>query len=144
MLAGFRQALPAAMRPDFEVPERVKTAPSNFGIFTEGDWVTTFEAEAVLDAGAALTFLPGIVAGFLLGAIDRALLRIGNVAGFDGVLVARMAFLIYPIAVGGSLADMTLLFLKATAGYVVLFVLLGLCVNAVARQRAVPGGSVPA
>lgn len=142
-LSGFKQALPASLRPKLEVPERVKTAPAFFGVFGEGDWVTTFEAEAVMDAGAALTFLPGVVAGFLLGAIDRTLLRIGNVAGFDGVLVARMAFLMYPIAMGLSLADMTLLFLKATAGYVVVFVLAGLCVNAATRPRAVLGGSAP-
>jgi hypothetical protein len=142
-LSGFKQALPASLRPKLEVPERVKTAPAFFGVFGEGDWVTTFEAEAVMDAGAALTFLPGVVAGFLLGAIDRTLLRIGNVAGFDGVLVARMAFLMYPIAMGLSLADMTLLFLKATAGYVVVLVLAGLCVNAATRPRAVLGGSAP-
>jgi hypothetical protein len=142
-LSGFRQALPAVLRPEFEVPERVKTAPALFGIFTEGDWVTTFEAEAVMDAGAALTFLPGVVAGLLLGVVDRLLLGIGNTAGFDGALVVRMAFLLYPIAVGASVADMTLLFLKGTAGYVVLFVLAGLLVNAAVRRRSLPGGRVP-
>jgi hypothetical protein len=141
-VSGFQQALPAALRPAFEVRERVKTAPAEFGVFTEGDWVTTFEAEAVLDAGVALTFLPGLLAGLLLGAIDRVILSIGNVAGFDGVLVFRMAFLLYPIAVGGSVADMTLLFLKATVGYLILFFLAGLLVYAAARRHAVPSGCV--
>ncbi|HEY3350324.1 MAG TPA: hypothetical protein VGM13_11160 [Thermoanaerobaculia bacterium] len=135
--AGFEQALPASLRTEFEVPERVKTAPSLFGIFTEGDWVTTFAAEAVLDSGAALTFLPGVVAGLLLGLVDRLLLRAGNARGFDGILVVRMAFLLYPIAVGASVADMTLLFLKATVGYAALFVLASLFVS---MRRAVAFG----
>jgi hypothetical protein len=125
-ISGFKQALPAAWRPELAVPERVKSAPSHFDVFTEGDWVTTFEAEAVLDAGAAFTFIPGLLGGLLLGVVDRLLVRAGNANGFDGVLVVRMAFLLYPIAIGASLADMTLLFFKATAGYAVLFVLAGL------------------
>ncbi len=137
--AGFQQALPAALRPGLDVPERVKTAPSHFGIFTEGDWVTTFEAEAVLDAGPAFTFLPGFLAGLLLGVVDLVLLRLGNSHGFDGVLVVRTAFLLYPIAVGASVADMTLLFFKGTAGYAVLFVPAGLIaarLEAVWRARS--------
>jgi hypothetical protein len=141
-LSGFKQALPASLRPKLEVPEKVKTAPAFLGVFGEGDWVTTFEAEAVMDAGVVLTFLPGVFAGLLLGAIDRALLWIGNVPGFDGVLVVRMAFLLYPIAVGGSLADMTLLFLKATVGYAIVFLLAGFLVNAALQRRVEAGGSV--
>lgn len=124
--AGFMQALPASLRPAFEIPERIKTAPFNFEIFqTTGDWVTTLLAEFVLDFGPFLLFFPAVLAGFGLTFIDRALLGMGRRPALAGLLILRLAFFLFMIVHGDGLADMTLKFFKATIGYTALFILLG-------------------
>jgi hypothetical protein len=123
--AGFLQALPVSLRPAFEISERIKTAPAYLGIFQAGDWVTTLLSEFVLDFGPFLLFIPAVIAGMLLGLIDRALLWFGQNPALEGLLIVRFAFLLFIIANGGSLAGMTLMFFKAAFGFIVLFILTG-------------------
>ena len=148
IVSGMLQALPAGLRPEFEIPERVKTAPSLWGVFEPGDWVTTLLAEVVLDFGPVWLVLPAVVAGAFLAGIERVLLRLGRHSLFEGLLIVRMAYLVYFIAFGDSIASATLQFFKATIGYSVLLVLFG--VFASVRLNQVPahrglrniGGSV--
>lgn len=134
MLAGFVQALPAGIRPDGGAPLRMKTAPLELGIFEEGDWVASMLAEAVLDGGVWGCLVAGFVAGAVLGAIDRSLLTLGHRRFLGGLLIVRMAYLLYPIVIGGSVADMTLMFVKATIGYCLLLVLGGALSARMARS----------
>jgi len=127
--AGFEQAMPAALRSEFQNPKIVKTAPSYLGIFLPGDWVTTFLAELVLDYGALWLFFPAVLAGLLLSALDALLLRMGQNPALSGLLVLRIPFLLYPLTFGGSLAGMTLLFFKATVGYLVMLLAVGFLVR---------------
>lgn len=141
IVAGFMQALPASMRAEFENPMRIKTAPSYLGIFTPGDWVTTFLAELVLDFDVVGLFFPAVLVGLLIGSIDIFLLRLAQIPALRGLLVVRIPFLLYPLTIGGSLADMTLLYFKATVGYLVLLSLIGLLIRVrmtvrVTRQQA--------
>ena len=123
--AGFMQALPASLRLALDIPERIKTAPAYFGIFQPGDWVSTFLAELVLDFGPFFLLLPAVLVGFGLGFVDRTLLGLGQRPALEGILILRLAFLVFIISNGTSFADMTLLFFKATIGYTALFILLG-------------------
>ena len=122
--SGFLQALPAALRPSLEVSERIKTAPSYFGIFSPGDWVTTLLAEFVLDFGFILVFFPALFGGFFLCALDRILLLLGQLSAFEGLLVLRIPFFLFIVSNGGSLSDMSLMFFKATTGYALLLLLI--------------------
>jgi hypothetical protein len=123
--SGFIQALPARWRPAEGVPERLKTAPSHFGVFTAGDWVASVLAEAVIDFGPWLAWLPGILVGFLLTAIDRVLLDAGRSPDFAGLRIYRLAWFVGILQFEVSLADRTLMFFKATVGYVALFLVIG-------------------
>lgn len=123
--AGFMQALPVSLRPTFQIPERIKTSPAYLGLFQEGDWVTTILAEFVLDFGSYFLFFPAVLAGLGLALIDRALLGLGRRPALEGLLILRIAFLLFILSNGGSLADMTLMFFKATIGYTALFLVLG-------------------
>lgn len=125
-LAGFKQALPSSFRPEFEIAARVKTAPSHYGIFQSGDWVTTVLAEQILDFGPYFLVVPAAIAGFFMALIDRALLVLGRLEILQGLLVLRLAFFTFIVSNGGSLADISLLFFKATIGYTALLVFLGL------------------
>ena len=123
--SGFIQALPARWRPADGVPERLKTAPSHFGVFTAGDWVASVLAEAVIDFGPWLAWLPGILVGFLLTAIDRVLLDVGRSPDFAGLRIYRLAWFVGILQFEVSLADRTLMFFKATIGYIALFLVIG-------------------
>ena len=136
--SGFLQALPASLRPKFYMPERVKTAPSYYGVFREGDWVTTMLAEFVLDFGPVWLFFPAVLAGLGLALIDRLLLRLGAQLPLQGLLVLRLPWLIYLIQIGSSVADMTLLFFKGTVGYAALLLILGFLANVRVRRSRSP------
>jgi len=123
--AGFMQAFPASLRSALEIPERIKTSPAYLGVFEEGDWVTTMLSEFVLDFGPYFLFFPAVLAGLGLALIDRALLGLGRRPALKGLLIIRFAFLLFMVSNGGSLADMTLMFFKATIGYATMFLLLG-------------------
>jgi hypothetical protein len=123
--SGFLQSLPAQLRPADGLPGRLKTAPSHFGVFTAGDWVASPLAEAVIDFGPWLAWLPGIFVGFLLTIIDRVLLDVGRWRAFAGLRVCRLAWFVGILQFEVSLADRTLTFFKATIGYVALFLALG-------------------
>jgi hypothetical protein len=123
--AGFLQALPAWLRPVFTIPECIKSAPLNLGIFRPGDWVTTLLSEFVFDFGPFFLFFPAVIAGFGLGFIDQTLLGLGQRRVLDGLLIVRFAFFLFIILIGSGISDMTLLFFKATFGYIVFFILLG-------------------
>jgi len=124
--AGFEQALPASMRPAFENLKQVKIAPSYLGIFQPGDWVTTFLAELVLDYGVIWLFFPAAVAGLLVGCLDAIWLRIGQLSVLSGLIVLRIPFLLYPLTIGSNFAAMTVLFFKATVGYWILLLMIGI------------------
>jgi hypothetical protein len=125
MWAGFIQALPAWLRSDFLNPERIKTAPAHYGIFAEGDWVSSVLAESVMDFGPIGVLLPGLLAGFVLNVMDRTLLWFGSrCPSLEGLLVIRLAWLVQ-ILDFTSLADVTILFLKAVSGFIAVFVLVG-------------------
>lgn len=132
--AGFLQGLPAAIRTQEDVPERVKTAPSHFGIFLARDWVTTILAESVLDFGPILLLFPTILIGFGLTMVDRLFLRFVQAPAMEGLLILRIPFLIYPLHTAAGLADMTLVLMKATVGYALFFLLIGFIVNSRFRR----------
>ena len=135
VVAGFLQSLPARLRPQQDLPLRVKTAPAVLGVFGEGDWVTTFLSEAVLSFGIWATVLYGFAAGLLIALIERLLVLFGSRPLFEGFLILRYAFLLYFVTAGADLATMTALFFKATIGYLAMFVLVGAIVQAVATPR---------
>jgi hypothetical protein len=132
--AGFMQALPAWLRPSSSVAERLKSAPSHFGIFSEGDWVTTVLTEFILDFGALWLVVPACLFGLALAMIDRGMLWLGALGGMDGMLVIRLAWLV-ALTLEGSVADRTLLFAKAIVGYAIVLLFVGIAGRA--RLRAV-------
>ncbi len=115
--SGYLQSLPARLRPQQDMPLKVKTAPSTLGIFGEGDWVTTILSEGVMDCGMWGTALYGFLAGFLICLVERALLRLGSLPVLDVLLVLRYAFLAYLLYIGADLPSMTATFFKATIGF---------------------------
>jgi hypothetical protein len=125
ILAGFLQALPAALRPEPELPNRIKTAPSYAGWFVPGDYVTTLLSELVMDVGPWLVLLPAVAVGLMLALFDRALLWLGQRPTLQPLLVVRMAWLLMVLNTD-SLANATLMFVKGTIGYSVLFLACGL------------------
>jgi len=125
MWADFLQALPAAFRPEFQLVQRTKTAPGYYGVFREGDWVTTPLAELALDFGPFLLFFPAIMVGLGLSLIDRGLLRLGMRPRLQGLLVLRFAWLLGLVLFEVDIFSRTLNFFKATAAYTVLLLLLG-------------------
>ena len=132
--SGFLQALPALLRPRFYMPEQVKTAPSYYGVFLEGDWVTTMLAEFVLDFGPIWLFFPAVFAGLGLGLIDQVLLRLGARSSLQGLLILRFAWFVRLILIGSSVAGVTLLFFKSTVGYAALLLVLGLLADVRVRR----------
>jgi len=132
LLAGFIQALPAVLRPGPDVQDRIKTAPSHYGWFTPGDYVTTILSELVMDAGPWLVVVPAIAAGLLLVLFDQTLLTLGQRPFLEPILVVRLAWLV-TVLNATSLSDLTLLFLKATIGYSVFFVLIGALASSVGK-----------
>lgn len=122
--SGFLQALPAVVRSEFEINDKLKTAPSYYGIFEIGDWVTTILAEFVLDFGPVLLFIPAIFAGLSLSLIDRTLLWLGTGHSLlQGLLIIRLVWL---TGLGTSLSSIsdTMLFFKATVGFTLLLLFL--------------------
>jgi hypothetical protein len=135
-LAGFAQGLPAALRGQLSIPERVKTAPAALGIFGEGDWVTTILAEQVLDFEPLLLVVPALLLGFLFALFDALLLMIGSSRPWlEGLLVLRIPWLLAFLLVGGSAGDLLVYFFKANAGYSVALLFAGVIGTAWARQR---------
>ncbi|HAJ35399.1 MAG TPA: hypothetical protein DCL15_06865 [Chloroflexi bacterium] len=128
--AGFLQSLPLFLRPEFEIPERVKTAPSFLGIFLPGDWVTTFLAEFVLDYGIYALIVPGFFVGILIGLVDSGLLSLGIRPGLQGLLILRFPFLLYPVVFGTTVSDMIVTMFKGTLGFAVIFVVVSLWLSA--------------
>jgi hypothetical protein len=135
VLSGFLQALPEAVRPNLSSAPIAKFAPARYRVFEPGDWVLTILAELVFDFGPIFLFIPAIAVGVLLGAIDDALLILGNRDGNDGFLIIRLAWLVAIVFFEFSLADRTLLFFKATIGYAVPIVLTGMAVAALRAGR---------
>ena len=126
ILAGFLQALPAAIRPAPDFPNRIKTAPSYAGWFVPGDYVTTLLSELVMDVGPWLVILPAIIAGLILTLFDRTLLILGQHEMLQPLLVVRMGWLLMVLNID-SLSSATLMFAKGTVGYWMLFIACGVC-----------------
>lgn len=126
VLSGFLQALPAGVRRSIAAAPPIKTAPAHFRVFEPGDWVSSILAELVFDFGPVLLLVPAILVGLLLTLIDRALLLMGERERYQGILIVRMAWLVSIVFFEVGLADRTLLFFKATSGYIVILVMLGL------------------
>ncbi len=129
IVAGMRQALPAMLRTRFEDPAIIKLAPSESGIFQPGDWVTTLLAEFTFDFGPVGLFLPAVASGLFLSMISNGLLQLGQIKILEGLLIARIAFFVYLVTIGDSLARSSVLFLKACIGYILVLVLLGVLVD---------------
>jgi hypothetical protein len=127
--AGFKKSLPMSLRGENTFDDRIKTAPSFYGVFDEGDWVTTILAEQVMDYGIFILFLPSFVIGFLLCAIDALLYYMGSMPSCDSLLVIRISWLLYIISNGGCLSDLTLNFIKATIGYTFMLLIIGYIYN---------------
>jgi hypothetical protein len=125
--SGFIQASPSFLRTERLVPERLKAAPAHYGLFAEGDWVSSVLTELILDFGPFLLFLPAIVIGVVLSLIDRVLLWLGTLPWIQGLLVLRLAWLLSLVLFEVSLADRTLMFFKGTVGYAGLLLLVGMC-----------------
>jgi len=145
VLAGFIQALPAALRPALALPDRIKTAPSHYGWFIPGDYVTTLLSELVMDAGPWLVVLPAIGVGLLLALFDHALLMLGQRPALQPLLVVRLAWLLMVLN-AGSIADLTLMFVKGTIGYSLLLVVFGIAgsvVRKLAGAKAIRDGLSP-
>lgn|GEM_PF-5441754 len=128
--AGFLQALPASIRPRVDIPERLKTAPSHFGWFAPGDWVTPLLSEVLLDSGPWLALMHGLLIGLLLTVVDDLFLLIGQHPTFQSLLVIRFAWLLLLLH-APSVAELTLMFFKASVGFALFFII----VSFVARIR---------
>ncbi len=122
--SGILQALPRFFRNTDYVPERIKTAPYQYGIFGEGDWVTTILSEFVLDFGPFLIFIPAIFLGLVLALIDHIFLFMINFKLLKSISIIRLSFLIFLLSNGGSFAEITFLFFKAVFGFTMIFILL--------------------
>lgn len=139
VLAGFIQALPAALRPVPELPNRIKTAPSNAGWFVPGDYVTTLLSELVMDVGPWLVVLPAVAVGLIFALFDRTLLMLGQRPALQPLLVVRMGWLLTVLSTDG-LANSTLMFVKGTIGYSVFLVVFGVAgsvAHKLARVKAI-------
>lgn len=119
--AGFLQALPASLRPQSDIPKRLKTAPAHYGWFAPGDWVTPLLCEVLLDSGPWLALFHGILIGILLTFVDDLFLQIGQHPTFQSVLVIRFGWLLLLLH-APSVAELTLMFLKASVGFALFFV----------------------
>lgn len=134
MSSGFIQDFPQSMRPESDMPEKIKSAPSAYGIFLPGDWVTTMLSELVVDFGPFFSFVPAVGVGFIFATIDFWLLKLGQNPFLEGLLLLRAPYLMYLIANGSSVEDMTVLFFKGTLGYAVILILIKM-VLMIPRQR---------
>lgn len=135
--SGFVQSLPARIRPEPDIPLKIKTAPAVLGVFGEGDWVTTLLSEAVLDCGVWGTVLYGFLAGALIAGIEQFLLFAGSLPAMGGLLFLRYAFLLFLLTFASDLAGMTTRFFKATVGYWVLMIVIGIVIHAIdPREQA--------
>ena len=132
ILAGFLQSLPAVIRPADDLPDRIKTAPSYYGWFETGDFVTTQLSELVMDAGPWLVIAPAVIVGMLLGMLDEVLLALGQHPSLQPLLVVRIAWLLM-ILNAASIGETTVLFVKGTMGYTILVVSFGFVGNTVRK-----------
>ena len=133
--SGFVQALPASLRPKTETSPSFKTAPAYYGVFQEGDWTASVLTEFIIDFGPYLLFIPALLAGIGLSAIDRVLLALGLRPALAGLLVLRIAWLLGIVMFEVSIADRTLLFFKATVGFAALLLLVGGLVDLSCRGK---------
>jgi hypothetical protein len=78
-----------------------------------------------MDVGPWLVLLPAVAVGLMLALFDRALLWLGQRPTLQPLLVVRMAWLLMVLNTD-SLANATLMFVKGTIGYSVLFLACGL------------------
>ena len=133
--AGLLQALPASLRAAEGYQERLKTAPAHYGIFLKGDWVTTILAEQVLDWGPVFLLVSAFALGLVLECIDRGLLALSRVRVLRGLVIIRYAWVFEILVFEWGLADVTLMFVKAIAGYIVVFIVAGFFAMLRSRQR---------
>jgi hypothetical protein len=127
--SGILQSLPRIFRNSDYIPERIKTAPYKFGVFDEGDWVTTILAEFVLDFGPFLIIFPALFLGLVLAFIDHFFLIIIRSKYFKSLSIVRIAFLIFLLSNGGSFSEITFLFFKAVSGFAFVFVIITIISN---------------
>jgi hypothetical protein len=127
--SGILQALPRFFRNSDYIPERIKTAPYNFRVFDEGDWVTTILSEFVLDFGPFLLVFPAIVLGIILAFIDHVFLSLIRYNFFESFSIIRISFLIFILSNGGSFSEITFLFFKAVSGFAFIFIIISLVSN---------------
>jgi hypothetical protein len=132
MFAGFLQSLPAVIRPTDDLPDRIKTAPSYYGWFEPGDFVTTQLSELVMDAGPWLVIVPAVIVGMLLAMLDQLLLALGQHPSLQPLLVVRIAWLLM-ILNAASIGETTVLFVKGTMGYTILVLSFGFVGNTVRK-----------
>ena len=81
-------------------------------------------SELVIDFGPLFLFFPAIGVGFIFATIDCWLLRLGQNSLLEGLLLLRVPYLMYLVANGSSVGDMTILLFKGTLGYAVILILI--------------------